>query len=508
MSNIKLDFSMTKEEDEEFKSLKSRLRELNIKEKRRLAVLQRLWDETNGGTKVESVASKERKDLGQTKDDHYREGSKRVFSGNEEADRACRYEYTSEIKTAESGKNQEFEKKVKIKALIKDVEQRCEFAETLLNKRDLTPDEENELKALKIKKDSHRADYDEDIRFGDLNKIRFVRPEERQFAQFIKGIEKCFYYKDAHRTLKPGTSFREWNMDVSTSKEPADIVQVCPAAKHVSIGVFEQDPLDYAVKLKKVGQNPIVVVDASRMGPGGCWSRGDEGIEEQVFLRSTISLAVDKEISDHFYPMRNEALIYVPKIMVFRQNRATEYKVISDKTNPDFQPVMLCSGAVVKQTNIVNDEAKECIDERPEQEIYMEKIKNCLATACFHGYDSVVFTALGCYTYEKNFTECADAFLYAIFDPATKYYKRFRSIIFCVPPDVFPPIWVEEERLENNMLRKVKRLVDRNKDLYGVLTNKLQQITVNDVIFSEINLNTRELPKKPVISEAFSSLKL
>jgi len=510
MSNqFKIDFNITKEEEEELKSLKKKVGELSIKDKKRLAVLQRLWEESNnGGVKVDTVASKEKKDLGQTKDDYYRKEGNKIFNSTEETDRKCNYEYVSEIKSAESGKNEEFARRTKIKSLIKDVEVRCEFAEGLLNKRDLTPEEDQELKALQVKKDSHRADYDEDIRYGELSKLRFVKPEERHFAQFIKGIEKCFYYKNAFKTLKPGTAFREWNMDVSHSKEPANILETCDNNKHVSIGVFDQDPLDYAVKLKKVKQNPVVVIDASRMGPGGSWSRGDEGIEEQVFLRTTISLAIDKEISDHFYPLRNESVLFAPKVMVFRQNRAAEYKIIEEKSNPDFQSIILATGAVVRQTDIQGDEVKDRVDnDRPEQEIYMEKIKNCLTVAAFNGYDSVIFTPLGCYTYGKDFNECADAFLYAIFDPETKFYRRFRSIVFCVPPEIFPIEWKYEERLENNMIRKVKYPIDKNKDLFDILRTKLKQITVTDVVLSDINLNTKILPRKPM-SDAFNSLKL
>lgn len=505
----KIDLRITPEETDELKALKNKVGELSLKDKKRLAVLQRLWEESTD-RRPETVSSREKKDLGTTKDDHYREGGKKVFGTNEDEGRNCRYEYVTELKTATTGQNAEFARRSKMKTIIKDVEVRCEIMESLLSKRDLLPAEEQELALLKVKKDSNRADYDEDVRFSELSKLKFLRSEERQFAQFIKGCEKCFYYKDACRTLKPGSSFREWNMDVSTSKESADILQNCDQNKHAMIAVFNIDPLDYATKLRdpKFKQNPAVVIDASRLGPGGSWARGDEGIEEQVFLRTTISLAVDKEISDHFYPLRNESVLYIPKVMVFRQNQATDYKVIPDKTNPDFHSVILATGAVVKQTEIFGDEVKDRLDnDRLEQEIYMEKIKNCLTVAAFNGHDSIVFTALGCYNHKKDFGECADAFLYAIFDPTTKFYRRFKSIVFCVPPDIIPNTEKIIEEMENNILRKKRQVFDHNMELFETLKTKLQQITYQDIEFSSINLNTKMLPRKP-LSDAFNSLKL
>ena len=316
-----------------------------------------------------------------------------------------------------------------MKSIVKDTEYRCEVLEQMLNKRALTPEEQHELKELKIKKQANRADYDEDVRYGELVNME-MSDNDRKYSAFFQGLQKCYYYKDARITLLPGVSFREWNMDVSTSKEPSDIIQSCDNNKHASIAVFNQDPLDYASKLKnpKYNQNPVVVIDCSRMGPGGSWSRGDEGIEEQTFFRTTISLAVDKEINDHFYPLRNESLLYIPKTMVFRYNRATEYKSYPENSNPEFQSVILVSGAIVKQTDIQGDLVTERLDnERIEQEIYMEKIKNCLTAAAFNGHDSIIFTAIGCYTYGKDYSECVDAFLYAIFDPTTKFYRRFKS---------------------------------------------------------------------------------
>ena len=225
------------------------------------------------------------------------------------------------------------------------------------------------------------------------------------------------------------------------SAESKDVLEKCVKNKHAGIAVFNQDPIDYALKLKKspFNQKPIIVVDSSRLGPGGSWERGDEGIEEQIFLRTTASLAVDKEINDHFYPLRNESLLYIPKTMIFRNNRATDYKTIEDNKNPEFQAFILASGLVVKQTTIDGDNITEDINQKTDQEIYMEKIKNCMATALFNGFDSIIFTALGVYNYGKDADECADAFLYAIFDPATLYYRRFKSIIFSVPPDILPP---------------------------------------------------------------------
>jgi uncharacterized protein (TIGR02452 family) len=500
---------ITEEERKELSALKNK-GELDRKEKLRLAVLQKLLKEALGPANYESVSSKEAADLSKTENDYYKKEGEKVFrSSDEETKRSCRYEYTTSEKFAQGGTDAVFKRKNKMKTIIKDTVFRCEILERLLNKRKLTTTEEQELKELKAKKDANRADYDEDVRYEELVKIK-ITSNEQEFFEFIKGITKCLYYKDAFRVLLPGNSYREWNLDVSKSREPANILETCQTAKHASIAVFNQDPIDYATKLKKdpFKQNPVIVIDCSRMGPGGSWERGDEGIEEQAFLRTTISLAIDKEINDHFYPLKNEAVLYAPKNMVFRNNRDTDYQTISENKNPEFQSFILCSGVVVKQTQISGDNVSaDTNNDRNEQEVYMEKIKNCMAAALFNGHDSIIFTALGCYTYGKDFDECADAFLYAIFDPTTMYYRRFKSIIFCVPPNILPPIVEKYEVVEASSKKTMQRTIDMNAVLCQALTTKLHKLTNQDVIFSSLTLDTRAALKKNM-SDAFKGLKL
>ena len=130
---------------------------------------------------------------------------------------------------------------------------------------------------------------------------------------------------------------------------------------------------------------------------------------------------------------------YIPKAMIFRKNRATDYTMVEENNNPYFQSFIMVSGAVVKQTQINNNnddnnnEDEVVVDvnnDRNEKEVYMEKIKNCMSIALFNGHDSIIFTAIGCYNNNKNHDDCTDAFLYAIFDPSTMFYRRFKSIVF------------------------------------------------------------------------------
>lgn len=432
----KKELALTPEEKQDFLQLKNKSNEsLTRKEKLRLAVYYDLIRKASDSS--ESVASRENSDLGKTENDYYRKEGANLFKTTEQVNK-CRYEYNTVEKTTDQTGNAEFQRKNKMKTILKDTLFKCEMAERILSKRPLTAQEEEEVKTLKLKRDSNRADYDDDVRYDELIKIK-INPGEKEVAEFVKGITKCYYYKNANTTLLPGTSFREWNMDITQSPEPSNIIETCHTASHASIGVFFQDPIDFAEKFrKKSNNNVVIVVDASRMGPGGSWERGDEGIEEQIFYRTSISTAVDREISEHFYPLKNESVIYAPKNMVFRQNKATEYKTLEDNKNPDFQSFIFVTGAIVKQTNISGDDVTEDKVDSSDVEIYINKIKNAMAVALFNGHNSILFTAIGCYNHGKDYNDCTDAFLYAIFDPKTMYYRRFKSIIFCVPPDVIP----------------------------------------------------------------------
>ena len=498
---------LTDEEKQDFILLKNKV-ELSHKEKLRLAVYQNIIKKA-AGSGAESVSSREAADLGKTENDYYKKEGEKVFkTSDQESRNNCKYEYTTDERITMGNGDAAFKRKIKIKSIVKDTVWRCETAEKILNKRPLTAEEDLEYKQLKIKRDSHRADYDDDVRFEELHHIR-INAGEREIAEFIKGVTKCCYYKDAHQVLVPGSNYREWNKDVSKSAEPADILSTCHGNKHASIGVYFQDPIDYAAKLKKspLNQNPVVVIDSSRMGPGGAWERGDEGIEEQVFLRTTASLALDREISDHFYPLKNESILYVPKTMGFRQNKSTEYKVLDDNKNPEFQAFIFASGAIVKQTQIDGDEVTEDKNEKSDTAIYVEKIKNCMAAALFNGHDSIVFTAIGCYNHGRKYEDCADAFLYAIFDPVSLYYRRFRSIVFCVPPDILPPLIETYEVVDSGSKKTMQRTTELNALLYETLKAKLFKITAPDVIFSSLPIHTAINAKKK-LNDAFSGLKI
>lgn len=499
---------LTNDEKVDFIQLKNKTGELTHKEKLRLAVYYNLIKKSNG-INTESVSSREASDLGKTENDYYKKEGDKVFKTvDNDAKNNCKYEYTTDERVNTAAGDAAFKRKIKMKLIVKDTICRCETAENILNKRALTAEEEQEIKALKLKRDNNRADYDDDVRFEELKNIR-IAANEREIAKFIQGVTKCYYYKNAHNVLLPGSSYREWNKDITKSAESADILSTCPNAKHVSIGVYYQDPIDYAAKLKvaPLNRNPVVIIDANRMGPGGAWERGEEGIEEQVFLRTTASLALDREMSDHFYPLKNEAVLYVPKAMIFRKNRSADYKVLEDNKNPDFQSLIFASGAIVKQTQISGDDVTEELNEITDTEIYVNKIKNCMATALFNGHDSIVFTAIGCYNYGKKFDDCADAFLYAIFDPVSLYYRRFKSIVICVPPDILPPLIETYEVVEASSKKTMQKITDMNALLCQTLTTKLHKITVQDIMFSSLSIHN-QIGVKKGLNDAFAGLKL
>ena len=502
-----MDIKLTDDEVRDYMNLKSKINDLTHKERLKLAVYQNILKKTNKSS--DTVASREAADLGKTENDYYKkEGEKLFKTSDDEVKNNCNYEYTtSELNITNDG-DAVFKRKVRMKTIVKDTICRCELAEKILNKRALTAAEELELKDLKFKRANHRADYDEEMRCEELMRTK-INPGEREVAEFIKGVHKCFYYKNANKVLIPGSNYREWNMEITNSAEPSGVIELCQKNKHASIGVFFQDPIDYAAKLKKapLNRNPVVVIDANRLGPGGAWERGEEGIEEQIFLRTTVSLAVDREISDHFYPLKNESVIYVPKTMIFRQNKATDYKVLEDNKNPDFQSFIFASGAIVKQTQITGDDVKEDLNDKTDMEIYVDKIKNCMATALFNGHDSIVFTALGCYNYKRSFEECADAFLYSVFDPRTMFYRRFRSIVFCVPPDVMPLVVETYDVVDGASKKTMQRTIDNNALLCQILQSKLHQSTVQNIIFSTLPIH-EQLKPKSVLNDVFSGLKL
>jgi uncharacterized protein (TIGR02452 family) len=303
-----------------------------------------------------------------------------------------------------------------------------------------------------------------------------LTPKESKLKGFIEGIHRCYHYKNAHKILTSGTAFEEWNGVMSTSKEVA-LNEAAP--RQASIAVFEFDYLDYANQLKARGLNPLVMISSSKLQPGGDWEKGTENLEELLWYRSSIGVANDREINDGFYPLRNESVLYNPKVMIFRHSKENDYKVYEGDQLPFFVGIATVSGAISGQ----DDDKRSGIPEFKTL-VYMEKLKNIFQLALFHGHDSLILTPLGCYNDGIDPEKAVQLYINVIFDPVTKFYLRFQNIVICVPPALLPTV---TEKISPYPGKTVERTTDPNKVIFSAF-RKLHMITYIDATIEPVRL--------------------
>ncbi len=424
--------------------------------------------------------ARRKEQMRETQDDLVRDVTNDAFSHKDDTS-ARRYEYVTVEQTAAAGGDEKFARRVKIRAIYKDTVDRCKFLSELLCKRPLKPSEQarltelKQLKQLAEQSDSAKWGYKEENEYDELRSIELTK-KEADFLPIISGTHRCYHYKNAHKVLLPGTSFDEWNGDTSTSKE----TKIDEAnARQASIAVFEFDYIEYAKQLKERGLNPLIMLSGSKLQPGGDWEKGTEGLEESLWYRSSISVAIDREINDGFYPLRNESIIYVPKSMIFRHPKERDYLPYDRAMAPSYVATATVSGAISGQQDDPRSGSPDY-----KSLVYMEKLKNVFQLALFHGHDSLVLTALGCYHDGVDPEKAVQLLLNVIFDQTTKFYLKFQNIVVCVPPNILPST---TEKISPYPGKTVERTTDPNKVIFNAF-RKLHMITYIDATLEQVRL--------------------
>lgn len=371
-----------------------------------------------------------------------------------------RYEHHIEVKNTEENANDYYyEKQIKLRKLRKLIQENNYIVTALLRKRDLNKIERLKYDELKEKL-LHNVGltYDEDMELDALKNIRFVSEDEKRSRKTIEGIDALFYYKNAYTKLKQKRVI-EWNNKKTVSQEPtwnSTMLHETPSAKII---VVKEDAIDHTCKLQKRKLNPVIVSTVSHLNPGGSWERGEEGAEESLFYRSSyyLSLSSDDNRRDGFYPLVEEATLYSPKVMLYRQGKSQNYNSVNTQRGnsiPTFISVLACSGLRIEEENKAykkyNGVINRNILSNEYTEIYKNKVRNVLQTALYWGHRSLIFDAFGCintlsdslqeYNKNKNDKEkplipvkhCVSLIRDVIFNEKDAYYKKFKQISFCI----------------------------------------------------------------------------
>ena len=146
----------------------------------------------------------------------------------------------------------------------------------------------------------------------------------------------------------------------------------------VTISVVKMDTMDAASALFEGHEDPLVLVLADAVRPGGCVGAG-AGMQEESLFRRT---ALFKHLERAMYPIEPLAAIYAPDVPV-----SSSYRMKNARTTMSF---VACPG--VKMPPIGPD--GRMLDD--DALLTRRKIELIFQIARDNGHDSLVLGALGC----------------------------------------------------------------------------------------------------------------
>jgi uncharacterized protein (TIGR02452 family) len=198
------------------------------------------------------------------------------------------------------------------------------------------------------------------------------------------------------------------------------------------VSVMDNDCLDVAQALVKLGMKPAVLNMASFHTPGGGVEKGSAAQEESIFRRTNIFMSLYQfhEVGTNYHIEQREERyplemhyggIYTPNVTVFRKSESENCRIMSDPFKVDVITLPAVRKPAVDENGDVADWVKE---------ILTGKIKQILDIALENGNDSIVLSAFGCGAYGTPPKVVAKLFHDVIY--SDEYKNLFKEIVFAI----------------------------------------------------------------------------
>jgi len=169
--------------------------------------------------------------------------------------------------------------------------------------------------------------------------------------------------------------------------------------KNSNIQFFDMDAIDCCLKH---APNALVLNLADDNFPGGCVQMGSGAQEEALFRRTNYCSSLKIEL----YPIKNDEIIYSPKISVIKTNENTGWKLLDINSQSKIS-FIACPGIKYPDTIIVNEEIKL---KENDVNILKKKIITVIQTAIKFNYETIIFGALGCGAWKNPTKHVAQIF--------------------------------------------------------------------------------------------------
>lgn len=345
-----------------------------------------------------------------------------------------KYEYVmKEHNVDRTKKNADYERHKKLALVKEDTMKKTTLLRKVLAKRILTPEEKKKMQDLSKKDEDETINRDEEQELRALREIEVVHKKDLDAKEAFSGLRNIYYYKDAFKTLTAGSTFVEWNNTVTKSAEveKQDI--------KVSIAVVDGDILDKVSELQGRGLNPMIALCGSRLTPGNRWELGLPGLEEDIFYRSSACIAYADNVCTGFYPLMDNAVLYAPKIMLFKKSEAQDYAMLGDNQKVFFSMLVYAPEYMPEGTETLSKEVDE-IGTRKDSpgkspfDRLLVKFRNIFQTALYHGHDSIVMNPVGL-GLPGNYPvgSVCEAFKTVLFGPKRSFYQKIKRVVMVLP---------------------------------------------------------------------------
>lgn len=184
-----------------------------------------------------------------------------------------------------------------------------------------------------------------------------------------------------------------------------------------TVHVVNTDTINATITLYNKGYRPLLLNMSDDKVPGGCVASGSPAQEENLFRRSNYFM----HLTDEFYPIEGCSVVYSPGVIVFKEDEASLYKVMSKPRRVD---IIACPALRFPQI----EKDFKTLSNKDEISLMLEKIRMIFKTAYIYGHDSLVLSAHGCEAWGDPPEHISKLYAQAI----EEYKGCFKYIIFAV----------------------------------------------------------------------------
>lgn len=329
------------------------------------------------------------------------------------------YEYQVKESTIDRKKHDpKYQERQKLMKTYEDTLRRNNILVALMRKRPLNPAETKAKRLLEAKLADDSINEEEERELKALRVVELHSEDDRNAQEIFRGINDIHYYLEARKFLKAGMRALEWDKSVTMSMETLEVDET----KRCTTAVIHGDLIVESTNQLTKGFKPLVVCWGSRLSPGSNWDKGVVGIEEELFFRSSASVAFTDDITGGFYPLKDEGLLFARKIFAYRSPYSQSFELLKDQKKTFFS-LALCS------PEHLSPECKELTEEQEER--LKAKLRNVFQTALYWGFDSIIMTPIGAgapFNYPAE--SVTNIYKYVLFGKKNQFCHRFKRITF------------------------------------------------------------------------------